>query len=77
MAKKISANKVLEQAVMKIGNMLLDADGAYKVIMAAGWDVAEQRARAAGRDTWSRADYNAAARFTNDLFVRFGLAPAV
>lgn len=77
MAKKVSANaKIEEQVVMRIGNMNLDADGAYKVIMSAGWDVAANRARAAGRTAWSRGDYNAAASFVNKLMVQFGLAPA-
>lgn len=39
----------------------------YDMAMAAGRDAANRRMRAAGRKTWSRADYNAAWRVTNRL----------
>lgn len=76
MAKKIKANVELEQQiVMRVGNMGLNAEQATRVINAAGWDVANVSMRKAGRTEWSRADYNAACRFTERCFKAVGLCP--
>lgn len=74
-AKKITANSAVSPIVAQIGNMELNADQAYRLIMAAGHDFAAGRASKAGRAVWSRADYNSACRFTNRLFKATGLAP--
>jgi hypothetical protein len=77
MAKKIQANaEAVEAIVMKVGNMGCTADQAYRLIMAAGHDVAARRAREAGRSVWNRGDYNAACRFTTSVFKAIGLVPA-
>ena len=75
-AKKITANSQVVAApiVAQIGNMELNADQAYRLIMAAGHDLAGSRARKAGRTVWSRGDYNAACHFTDRLFKATGLA---
>lgn len=63
-------------AVMKIGNMPLDANQAYKVIHAVGWDAGNAYAAKHGRSVWTADDFNAAARTSNRMMVQFGLAPA-
>lgn len=76
MAKKISANVELEQQiVMRVGSMGLNVEQATRLINAAGWDVANASMRKADRTAWSRADYNAACRFTSRTFKQIGLAP--
>jgi hypothetical protein len=63
-------------AVMRLGNMRLDATQAYKVIHSVGWDAGNAHAAKHGRSVWTADDYNAAARVSNRMFVQFGLAPA-
>jgi hypothetical protein len=62
--------------VMKIGNMALNAQQAYKVIHSVGWDAANAHAAKNGRTVWTDEDYNEACRVSNDLMVKFGLVPA-
>jgi len=74
---KITANtRAIEPIVMKIGSMGCTAAQAYRLVMAAGHDIAGRRAREAGRTAWSRADYSAACRFTNGVFRNLGMIPA-
>lgn len=63
-------------AVMRVGNMPLDAAQAYKVIHSVGWDAGNVHAARHGRTVWNADDYNAAAQVSNRMFVQFGLAPA-
>jgi hypothetical protein len=67
---------LMNATVMKLGNMPLDASQAFKVIHSVGWDAGNAHAAKHGRSVWSVDDYNAAARFSNRLYVKFGLAPA-
>lgn len=62
-------------AVMRVGNMRLDAAQAYKVIHSVGWDAGNVHAARHGRSVWTADDYNAAAQVSNRMFVQFGLAP--
>lgn len=66
----------MNAAVMRVGNMRLDAAQAYKVIHAVGWDAGNVHAARHGRTVWTAEDYNAAAQVSNRMFVQFGLAPA-
>jgi hypothetical protein len=62
--------------VMKLGNIPLDANQAFKVIHSVGWDAGNAHAAKHGRSVWTADDYNAAARVSNRLYVKFGFAPA-
>lgn len=63
-------------AVMRIGNMSLDATAAHKVIHSVGWDAANAHAAKHGRSVWTDEDYNVACSVSNRMMVQFGLAPA-
>lgn len=65
-----------ESTVMRVGNMQLNAQQAYKVIHSVGWDAANAHAAKHGRSVWTDEDYNVACSVSNRMMVQFGLAPA-